>query len=313
MVRMIFIIFILIPFIVPNVAIAEREVYGTVLDKAGKPVAGARVNAWDSDVGSDQKMGEAVTNQNGAYKIQYRGGAWDGRKTSYHTQWRPDIYVTVEIKDEQNSPWYKAARSKIYQDHHMSENLKVDLVTFTMDLPEGCLGDYEMEVWKKDAIVEGNSLDHTATRTRIYQNCGGKKTLLSTVDKCNHGACPGEKWMSKRREYKTGPRPGDLVFPVGCHVFGLKEFGLVGDNHVCNNDSFMQMGIVVSGKMPHNKTINRICKNKNYTDYTGRDPKYIPSFDNVKEFISKYGWDTPQEGASGGGGGGSDRPPIKPK
>jgi len=34
----------------------------------------------------------------------------------------------------------------------------------------------------------------------------------------------------------------------------------------------MQMGIVVSGEMPHNTIVKKICENRNYTNYTGRDP-----------------------------------------
>jgi len=200
-------------------AMAERKVFGVVVDKTQKPVAGARIKLWDSDIGHDNKMGETITKEDGSYMIQYSKGSYDGPKTRFHTNWRPDIYVTAEIQDEPDSPWYKAARSKIFKNHKLRDDLKVNLETFTMDLPEGCLADYEMEVWQGDAILNGNPMDHTATRTRIYQTCNkGTKSLITTVDKCNKGyinliasrggRCPGEDGLKKQREYKS---PREMV------------------------------------------------------------------------------------------------------
>jgi hypothetical protein len=316
-IRRLLIIIIAVLTALPIVAMAERKVFGVLVDKAKNPVAGARIKLWDSDVGHDNKMGETITKEDGSYIIKYSPGSYDGPKTRFHTNWRPDIYVTAEIQDEQDSPWYKAARSKVFKNHKLKDDLRVNLVTFTMDLPAGCRAEYEMEVWQGDAGKNGIPWDHSATRTRIYQTCGGNRSLITTVDKCNKGKllgiarggrCPGEEGLKIIWKYNSPARKGNIVFPVGCNAFGYHKYGLIGDEHVCNNDSFMQMGIVVSGKIPHNKIVEKICENRNYTNSTGRDPKYAPSFENVIKFISKYGWDRPQGGGGGGGGGHDPRP-----
>jgi len=36
-------------------------------------------------------------------------------------------------------------------------------------------------------------------------------------------------------------------------------------------------------------------KTKNYTDFTGRDPKYMPTFKNIQDFVNKWGWEVPKK------------------
>jgi hypothetical protein len=212
-----------------------------------------------------------------------------------------------------------------------------------------CVYEYEMEIWRADALLKGNPMDHTSTRTRIYKNCGGSRTLLDVVDKCNHGTCPGgNAWptdappdyhpvFKKKYEPIAGSPPktgastsGSVIlvlantigkagsrenlaitkgpiYPLGCDSFGYKaltkpeqihSYGITGARHVCNNDTFMQLGQVVTGKMPDKTTVKRICENQNYNNYTGRDPKYMPTFKNVDDFVKKWGWDVSVKGHS---------------
>ena len=231
-----------------------------------------------------------------------------------------------------------------------------------------CTYEYEAEVWKQDALLKGNTMDHTATRTRIFKRCGNDRKQVEVVDKCNHGACPGgDRWPSDApaeyvpAKYREVPAPGpgrqvpikdggsdpksltlststvlmmvnkmekahsytskaqsaSALRPVGCDHFGykatdrpsqLKNYGINGHRHVCNNDTFMQMGQVVTGKMPDSRTVKRICENGNYETFTNRDPKYAPSFKNVEAFVAKWGWEKSKSGGGGGGGGDSGRP-----
>lgn len=102
-----------------------RIVKGTVKDTNGVPVPNLRVRAWDEDSPSDDDlMGSAVTDSNGQYAINYRGGDWDLALPGT-TTWRPDIYVTVEVQN--NSGGYtRVARSRTYQDHKLKNDLTVD-------------------------------------------------------------------------------------------------------------------------------------------------------------------------------------------
>ncbi len=170
---------------------------------------------------------------------------------------------------------------------------------------EECTYKYEIEVWRKDAMLNGNKMDHTATSTIIHQHCGNIKKIFKVVDKCNHGGCPGQAKMYIKHRHISKAETVEPLYPVGCDFFG-HDYGLTGSRHLCNNDTFMQMGQIVTGTMPDEITVKRICKNKNYEKYTGRDPKYTPSFVNVEAFVAKWGWATPKTLS---GGGGSSPPP----
>jgi len=104
-----------------------RAIYGRVTNQSGTPVNGAKVEAWDSDwPGDDDRMGVVYTDANGNYELHYHDGHWD---TAPHniTTWRPDIYVTASVKNN-NGDWVKLEKSKIYKDHKLKEDLKIDLV-----------------------------------------------------------------------------------------------------------------------------------------------------------------------------------------
>ncbi|MBN2569004.1 MAG: carboxypeptidase regulatory-like domain-containing protein [Deltaproteobacteria bacterium] len=103
-------------------ALAKCTIYGKVTStKDGKPLAGATVTAYDSDTGNDQKMGSATTDGNGDYRITYRDGSWDGKKTSRHTSWRPDIYIKVTAPD------HKQETSRKYNNHKLKDDLRINV------------------------------------------------------------------------------------------------------------------------------------------------------------------------------------------
>lgn len=117
-------LFVIFTFVVlllsANPAWAKRTIYGKVTSSNGKPIAGATVKAYDSDTGKDQRMGSAKTDGKGNYKIQYRGGSWDGKKTKRHTRWRPDIYIVVVAPD------HRRFKSKKYNNHKLKNDLRIN-------------------------------------------------------------------------------------------------------------------------------------------------------------------------------------------
>jgi hypothetical protein len=120
-IKYLFIIFTFVVLVLStNPAWAKRTIYGKVTSSNGNPIAGATVKAYDSDTGKDDFMGSAKTDGNGNYKIQYRGGAWDGKKTSHHTQWRPDIYIVIV------APNHKQFRSKKHNNHKLKKDLRIN-------------------------------------------------------------------------------------------------------------------------------------------------------------------------------------------
>jgi hypothetical protein len=100
---------------------------GKITDKNNnKPLIGAEVSAYDSDGASkDEFIGKTQTDANGQYVIRIpkrsASSQWDGPKTSYHTQWRPDIYILVD------KPQYKRNKSRVYTDHMLKNNLVINL------------------------------------------------------------------------------------------------------------------------------------------------------------------------------------------
>lgn len=93
----------------------------------GRPVQGLRVQAWDDDYpDSDDFMGEAVTDANGYYEIGYSSAHWDPSISPRATTWRPDIYVTVAIKNAGNQ-WVQMKKSSVHSDHKLEDDLQIDL------------------------------------------------------------------------------------------------------------------------------------------------------------------------------------------
>ena len=103
-----------------------RQIDGLVKDQAGQPLQGYRVRAWDEDwPDSNDFMGEATTNPNGYYLINYAGGHWDPGPHSI-TTWRPDAFVVAEAQN-QFGQWSRVARSGTYNDHRLANGLTINL------------------------------------------------------------------------------------------------------------------------------------------------------------------------------------------
>jgi len=124
----------------PLTALAvPAPIYGTVFGYDGKPLAGAKVTAWDQDelqsggLLKDDKMGSDITGPDGKYRIVYKSydeKHWDGPKTSAHTNWRPDIYLVVEVPQQYKNKtvWSKRyVEEKPHMNHKMRDPLKIDI------------------------------------------------------------------------------------------------------------------------------------------------------------------------------------------
>jgi hypothetical protein len=115
----------------PPQASANRTIFGQIKDSSGAPVAGLTVKAWDDDVDfgakkDDDFMGQATTDAQGNYKIEYREGPWDPAPHNI-TTWRPDIYV-VAFAASATKDLVKLQRSKTHKDHPLRDDLRINLV-----------------------------------------------------------------------------------------------------------------------------------------------------------------------------------------
>jgi hypothetical protein len=105
-----------------------NRIYGVVRDLAngGAPVRGLRVQAWDEDwPDGNDFMGQSYTDDSGIYEIRYRPGHWD-RGLGSLPIWNPDIYITVEIKNNRNK-WVRIAKSRLYENHPLDRDLRIDI------------------------------------------------------------------------------------------------------------------------------------------------------------------------------------------
>lgn len=105
----------------------SNKIFGTVIDSnSGQPLKGLRIQAWDEDWpdGSDF-MGTAYTNDAGKYTIAYHDGYWDNTIPGL-SSWRPDIYLTVEIKNI-SGRWVHLGKSQVHKDHNLDHDLQIDI------------------------------------------------------------------------------------------------------------------------------------------------------------------------------------------
>lgn len=104
-----------------------NKIFGTVTDSnSGKPLKGLRIQAWDEDWpdGSDF-MGTSYSNAAGKYRISYHDGYWDNSLPGL-SSWRPDIYLTVEIKNTAGR-WVHLGKTQVYKDHNLDQDLQIDI------------------------------------------------------------------------------------------------------------------------------------------------------------------------------------------
>jgi hypothetical protein len=69
----------------------EEIVTARIVDGAGAPVKGARVEVWDKDMLIDDYLGTAVTGADGRFRVDFR---WSDYKDSPFDG-RPDIFLKV--------------------------------------------------------------------------------------------------------------------------------------------------------------------------------------------------------------------------
>lgn len=103
-----------------------RIIFGKVTNQNGTPMQGLRVQAWDDDwPDANDFMGEAITDGNGDYSINYEGGHWD---PGIHqiTTWRPDIFVAVQARTA-SGEWAHLAKSRTYENHKLRDDLRIDM------------------------------------------------------------------------------------------------------------------------------------------------------------------------------------------
>jgi hypothetical protein len=117
-------------FVIPlgsTKAWAKNIVQGRIILPDGNPAAGLRVVAMDSDFGGDvnkdDKMGEAITDAQGYYKLTYKKKNWDA-DVPFSKKERPDIYIRVLRNVE--GRWVQVDKSNVYNDWDMNKDLTIN-------------------------------------------------------------------------------------------------------------------------------------------------------------------------------------------
>ncbi len=107
---------------------AKHTILGKITFSDGKPAGGVLVVAKDSDgmgdLDKDDKMGQATTNPQGYYKIDFTPKSWD-TKVPGSVSWRPDIFIVVFRNV--GGVWARVGKSKVYKDWKMAKDLTVNL------------------------------------------------------------------------------------------------------------------------------------------------------------------------------------------
>ncbi|NUQ72410.1 MAG: carboxypeptidase regulatory-like domain-containing protein [Polyangiaceae bacterium] len=96
----------------------SRTVFGTITNElTGKAIPGLKVVAWDDDDKTEDRMGEAVTDENGAYQILYAGVPLG--------ETQPDIFIKVYKHIFHLS--LLLAKSRVYRDQDAASDCRIDL------------------------------------------------------------------------------------------------------------------------------------------------------------------------------------------
>jgi hypothetical protein len=75
----------------------EAIVGRVVREESKKPVAGARVRAFDKDVLKDDALGESETDEKGRFRIDFPQRKYQGAMAL--TEGRPDVYLKIDVED----------------------------------------------------------------------------------------------------------------------------------------------------------------------------------------------------------------------
>ena len=73
-----------------------EAVKGRIVDAAGKPLEGVKVNVYDKDLMLDDHLGEAVTAANGKFRVEFTQA--DYTPLFSPGEGRPDIYLKLTDK-----------------------------------------------------------------------------------------------------------------------------------------------------------------------------------------------------------------------
>jgi hypothetical protein len=105
-----------------------RKIYGQIQSEWGiPPEFQVRVMVWDADFDDDDHIGSAMVDQYGNYQIEFTDEKWDWSPIGSITRWRPDVYIVVEVFDENTQMWKELARSKVYSDLDVREDQEINL------------------------------------------------------------------------------------------------------------------------------------------------------------------------------------------
>ena len=107
---------------------AKHHVLGKITFSDHKPASGVLVVAKDSDgmgdLDKDDKMGQAITDAQGHYNIDFTGKSWD-TKIPGSDSWRPDIFIVVFRNV--GGQWARVAKSNVHKDWKMRNDLTINL------------------------------------------------------------------------------------------------------------------------------------------------------------------------------------------
>ena len=106
----------------------SRRIFGKIQSEWGiPPEIQMRVIIWDADLDEDDHIGTAQVNQDGSYSIEFTEEKWDWSPLDSIKKWRPDIYIVVEVFDEIYGVWKELAKSKVYSDLDVRDDIEINL------------------------------------------------------------------------------------------------------------------------------------------------------------------------------------------
>jgi hypothetical protein len=206
-----------------NVKIGKRKTYGRITDQHAKPLGGIKVELWDSDVDDDDRMGVTYTDGKGAFQFRYTGG-WDLRVPG-STDFRPDIYITAGVRNA-NGDWCKVAKSKVYKNHKLRKDKKIDL---TVPIAEKQAKHVPFDIQKfafrfpnNFQITDILGSDHDFTGDLTMGLCGGM--VAAALHRYRHGCAPPDPKLTATPH--SGPLFDELLTR---QIITLQEISRIWD------------------------------------------------------------------------------------